>query len=126
MIIFNHKEGRGGQANDHRSMLMNICGKVSKRQKMSGIQILSVKNVRHFKVNSRFFLHMFLKRNTHFCAFEPLLVCSTYSIWSLHPKHYKKQSIFLRNSPEKTSDSFQNMSGIRDPRIPAFRTSELE
>ena len=26
MIIFDHKEGGGGQANDHRIMLMYICG----------------------------------------------------------------------------------------------------
>ena len=26
MIIFDHKEGGGGQANYHRNMLMDICG----------------------------------------------------------------------------------------------------
>ena len=26
MIIFDHKEGGGGQANDQRMMLMDICG----------------------------------------------------------------------------------------------------
>jgi len=26
MIIFDHKEGGGGQANDHRIMLIHLCG----------------------------------------------------------------------------------------------------
>ena len=43
------------------------------KQKMSRIQILSYKNVRHFILDSRHFLQMFVKKNYQFYDFKPVL-----------------------------------------------------
>ena len=63
-------------------------GSVSKNQKMSGIQFLSYKNVRHFIVDSTLFLQMFLMQNYHSYAFKPVLciIRTVFCLWILKTK----------------------------------------
>ena len=53
-----------------------------------------IKKCPTFYRDSRQFLYIFLMRNYHFDAFQPVLVSNTYSILSLHLKNYRKYIFF--------------------------------
>ena len=64
-------------------------------------------------------------KNSHLHALEPVLMRTSYNIWSLYPQKYRKVYILPRNNPE--IKCWPKMSGFFTKNVldPAFRNSEL-